>query len=369
MSRTVRSFSFFSIALSCVLAFGLLPSWAKDKDAPDYPESGKVLSSSAKGMHSYQVATDSKIYLLLCERVKGFHMGLPECLVDDKPIAAGDAVKFRVDGDRAFMPVAKGENELRILATEFKVIPPAPAASDSTKGSSPGSERGMVIGTGMHIMGQKQMAWSTNPSSIGRVGFGGSTPGVAMASPGIAMATPSAPVMATGPVMAIPVTGGAPVLMTPTGPTGGGLMTGIPVTGGAPVTAIATGPVMGVPIGGAPMGAARPGGMAVGGGGPAWVHILRIQSGKNIYQLECSAKPCEVDKKAIELGDTLVIRTEKKWAYVSFGTNSDGKEQKLRILGETEEDATSDTKPADPKLSDTKAGDTKAPDSATSDSK
>jgi hypothetical protein len=227
----------------------------------------------------------------------------------------------------------------------------------------------MVIGTGMHIMGQKQMAWSTNPSSVGRVGFGGSTPGVAMASPGIAMATPSAPVMATGPVMAIPVTGGAPVLMTPTGPTGGGLMTGIPVTGGAPVTAIATGPVMGVPIGGAPMGAARPGGMAVGGGGPAWVHILRIQSGKNIYQLECSAKPCEVDKKAIELGDTLVIRTEKKWAYVSFGTNSDGKEQKLRILGETEEDATSDTKPADPKLSDTKAGDTKAPDSATSDSK
>jgi hypothetical protein len=354
MSRTLRNSSIYCVVLSCVLAFCLLPSWAKDKEAPDYPLSGKVLSSSAKGLHSYQIETDSRIYLLMCERVKGFHMGLPDCLVGDKPIATGDTVQFRVDGDRAFMPVAKGEDELRILTTEFKVIPPLPpaAAGESGKGSNPGNERGMVIGTGLHIMGQKQ-AWSTNPSSVNQGVFRAGAP-----APGIAMATPSAPVMATGPVMAIPVTGGAPVMVIPSGPVGGGIVTGVPVTGGAPITGIATGPVMGMPM----AGAAHAGGPAMGGGGPAWVHILRVQSGKNIYQLECSAKPCEVDKKQIELGDALVIRAEKKWAYVSFGTDSGVKEQKLRILSETEDEATPDAKTTDAKTPDAKTPDAKTPD-------
>lgn len=354
MSRTVRRFSSLSIALSCVLAFGLLPSWAKDKDAPDYPQSGRVLSSSSKGMHSYQVETDSRIYLLLCEEVKGVRVDLPECLVDDKPIAAGDTVKLRVDGDWAYMPVADGEDKLRILATELKVIPPAPAASDNPKASIPGAERGMVIGTGMHDIGQKQMAWSTNPSPLGRLGFGGSAP-----ASGLAMASPGAPVIATGPVMAVPVTGGAPVMVMPTGPTGGGVTTGVPVTGGAPVTAVATGPVMGIPIGGARRGAFRPGGPAMDGEGPTWVHTLRVQSGKNIYQLECSATPCEVDATQIELGDTLVIRVDKNWAHVSFSTDRHGKEQKIRILGDSDKDATPDAKTSDTKAPDPKPSESK----------
>ncbi|MFY9855056.1 MAG: hypothetical protein WAK26_14390 [Terracidiphilus sp.] len=337
MLRIRRSFSFTVVVLSSVLPFSVLPSWAKDKQANDYPLSGKVLSSSSKGAHSYQVETDSRIYLMLCEKAKGFHMGLPECKVDDRPIANGDKVQFRVDGDFAYMPVAKGaEDELRILTTELKVIPPLPPPTAGANGAgSKDDERGVVIGTGMHIMGQKHVAWSTDPSSVGRPFFSAGA-----AAPGIAMATPSAPVMATGPVMAIPVTGGAPVMMMPTGPVGGGPMMGVPVTGGAPVMGMPTGPVMGMPMGGAAFGAAHAG----GGGGPVWVHLLRVKAGGSIYQLECSRKPCEVDKKEIGLGDTLVIRAEKKWAYVSTGDGSGRKEQKLRILGETEEEDASDGK-------------------------
>jgi len=328
MSRTSRSFSYFSAVLSCALACCTLTSWAMDKDALPYPISGKVLSSSAKGAHSYQVETDSKLYLLMCEKVKGFHMGLPDCKVDDNPIAAGDTVQLRVDGDYAYIPAGKGaEDGLRILTTELKTIPPLPppAADAGGKGPNPASERGMVIGTGMHIAGQR-VGWSTAPS--------------AFSQPGMAMATPGSPVMATGPVMAVPVTGGAPVMVMPTGPTGGGIVTGVPVTGGAPITGMATGPVMGAPIGGAP----HPGGGMAMGGGPIWVHLLRVVSGGKIYQLECSAKPCELDKKNLELGDTIVIRTEKKSAYLSSAAGNGAKEQKFKILGEADDEAAPDTK-------------------------
>lgn len=327
MSRILRNLSFFVFFLAGILASCLLPLWAKDKPADDYSLSGKVLSVSPKGMHWYQVSTDSRVYLLLCERVKGFHLGLPECKVDDRPIAAGDTIRFRVDGDWAYAPDAKGaEQQMRILTAELKTIPPLPppTAGESGPGSNSG-ERGMVIGNGMHVAGQKQVAWSINPSSDNVT-----TPHVALPGPGITMAGSSAPAISTGPVMAIPATGGAPVLVTPTAPMAGGVVTGIPVTGGAPV--------VGVPVGGA--SAANHG--AVGGrGGPAWVHILHVQAGKTSYSLECSVKPCEIDKKQIELGDTLMIRTEKHWAYVSFGA---GKEQKLRIVGEQEGNADPDSK-------------------------
>ena len=338
MSHILRRFSCLNAVLLCVFAFCLLPSWAKDANPDGYPLSGKVLSSSSKGAHLYQVETDSRVYLLMCEKTRGFHLGLPDCKVDGKPIAAGDTVRFRVDGDWAYMPVAKGaEDGLRILTTELKVIPPltSPTATESGKVATPTAERGMVIGTGWHVQGQKQVAWSTNPSSASPPSFNPIAP-----APGIAMGTPSAPVMAIAPVTAIPVTGGAPVLVMPTGPVGGGVVTGIPVTGGAPITAIPTGPVMGVPMGAPRAG----GGVVMGGGAPRWVHLLRVQAGKHIYLLECSGKPCEVDKKQIDLGDPLAIRAEKKWAYLSSASGSGGKEQRLKILSETEGDATSDAR-------------------------
>ena len=79
-------------------------------------------------------------------------------------------------------------------------------------------------------------------------------------------------------------------------------------------------------------------------GPPPWVHLLRVKAGRNIYQLECSTRPCAVDKKEIGLGDTLVIRAEKKWAYVSSGASSGRKEERLRILSETEANDVSDGK-------------------------
>ena len=60
----------------------------------------------------------------------------------------------------------------------------------------------------------------------------------------------------------------------------------------------------------------------------------------NGYTLECSTKLCEIDKKQIQFGDRLVIWTDKHWAYVTFGTGSTEKEQKFRILNETEDDTT-----------------------------
>lgn len=341
MPRTLRSVALFSLAISCILASCLSPLWAKEKPVPEYPMSGKVLASSAKGAHSYQIATDSKLYLMMCERVGGFHWGMAECKVNDKPIAIGDKIQFRIDGDKAFVPDLKGEQELRVLTTEFKVIPPVtPLSADESSKDTKG-ERAQVIGTGMHIAGQKMVGWSTTPSAFNRPSFGGGAMGMAM--PGMAMATASAPVMASGPVLATPVTGGAPVMMMPTGPVGGGMVMGVPLSGGAPVMGIPTAPVMGVPFGGAPMGAAHAGPAMGGGGPPPWVHILRVRAGESIYVLECSTKPCEADKKPIELGDTLRIRAEKKWAFISTEANSGGKEAKFRILNETEDEPASDT--------------------------
>lgn len=302
MGRSLRSIAFYCAVLACLIAFLAPISQAGESDAGNYPLSGKVLASSAKGAHSYQVATDNRVYLLLCEKVKGLRMRMPECKIDDRPIAVGDTVQFRVDGDWVYMPAAKGGEEgLRILTMEFKTIPP-PAAGES----------GMVIGTGMHIYGQKQVAWSTTPTFFNRPAYGGGAPSMA-------------------PVMAIPVTGGPPVMMMPTAPSGGAFVTGIPMTGGPPV--------MGTRVGGPAMG---------GGGPPPWVHLLRVRVGENFYQLECTAKPCEIDKKPIELGDILVVRAEKKWAYVASGSAIGGKEQKFRILSETEDDAAPEAKDTAP---------------------
>jgi hypothetical protein len=308
MPRTARSLAFFSFVLGGVLSFCLSPLWAKEKPVPEYPLSGKVLASSAKGTHSYQIATDSRIYLMMCMRVSGFHWGMAECKVNDKPIAVGDTIQFRVDGDKAFMPDLKGEEELRVLTTEFKVIPELAPAAAGESGKDAGSERAQVIGTGVHIRGQKMVAWSTDPSSVKRPSYNGGSAG------------------SMAPVMAIPVTGGAPVMMMPTMPSSGAFVMGVPATGGAPV--------MGVRMGGPAMG---------GGGPPPWVHILRVRAGESLYVLECPGKACEVDKKQIELGDTVLMRAEKKWAFVSSEGNSGGKEAKFRILNETEDEPASDT--------------------------
>jgi hypothetical protein len=183
-----------------------------------------------------------------------------------------------------------------------------------------------VIGDGETVRGNKRVTWSFNPSSANP-----QAPNVSVPGGGFRVSAPSVP---TGPVLAVPVTGGAPVLVTPTAPMGGGVVTGVPVTGGVPVVGV---PVAGGAMAGGATAAQR--GAGGGGGGPAWVHILHVQVGKTSFTLECSVKPCAIDKKQIELGDALTIRREKNSAWVSFGAGSGAKEEKLTILGETEDGA------------------------------
>jgi hypothetical protein len=340
MSRIARNSH--PVLLLAILA---LVAFADDKPAPSYNETGSVLSTIDKHGHFYQVATDSKIYLLMCTKVKSIQFGSPECKIGDKPIAAGDTVHFRIEGDWAYMaPISEGtEEKLRILTTELKNIPPLPPApaAENEKNAKTTPESGVVIGTGMQVRGQHGVGWSTTPTAINVP-----TPS-AVASP-ITTASAATPVMPTAPVMATPVTGGPPVPVVAVAPTSGGVVTGVPVTGGAPITAVPVAPVTGVPIGGpppmagAPAGAPAGGGMVMmGGGAPQWVHVLRIQTAGKIYQLECSTKPCKIANKEIALGDSLSFRVDKKWAYMSVGAQAStpattDEEQKYRILSVTE---------------------------------
>jgi hypothetical protein len=341
MSRALLKSFFGGVVLLATITSYAAQSPADNKPADKYNVSGSVLSAISKHGHFYQVATDSRIYLLMCTKVRTFELGEPECKIGDKPIAAGDTVHFRIDGDWAYMPLTSegAEEKLRILTTEMKVIPALPATASAAnaspasappgneKGSNPTSEPGIVIGTGLHVKGQHGVGWSTAPTS-------------AVASP-VTTASAATPVMATAPVTAIPVTGGAPVVIMPTAPTTGGVVTGVPVTGGAPITAIPTAPVSGVPAGGA-----HPGGGTVmmGGSAPQWVHVLRIQTAGKIYQLECSGKPCMLANKEIALGDTLALRVDKKHAYLSSDPRSSGAEQEFKILSVTETGSVPDSK-------------------------
>lgn len=352
----MRRSLFGGVVFLGAIAACVLQARADEQPASKYTETGSVLLTADKHGHFYQVSTDSRIYLLLCDRVKSIQFGLPECKVGDKPIATGDTVHFRIEGDWAYMPPASkgkpdakaeattGESEgmeekLRILTTELKVIPPVPPdatapnpqtsnlGKDTNHASNDASVHAVVIGSGLHVRGQHGVGWSTNPIVAG----------------GLTTASPGTPVMATGPVSAIPVTGGAPVMVTPVGPTTGGVVTGVPVTGGAPITAIPTGPVMGTPVGGAPAG----GGMVMGGGAPQWLHVLRIQTAGKVYQLEGSTKPGKLANKEIELGDAITLRTDKKekHAYLSTVPYDPVAEQEYKILSVTAVGATPESKP------------------------
>ena len=321
MLRALPKSFFLGVFLLAAILAGVVQSLADDKPVDRYNVSGSVLSAISKRGHFYQVATENRIYMLMCTRARPLGLGMLDCRIGDKPIAAGDTVKFRVDGDWAYMPVIgqEAEDKLRILTTELKTTPVVPTStplgntsSANTKGSKATPEPGIVIGTGMHVKGQKGAGWSTTPG----FGVASSAARASAAAPGIAM----------GPVVAVPVTGGAPVVMMPTGPAMGGVVTGVPVTGGAPIT--------GIPVSGAP-GAG--GAVMMGGGGPPpWVHVLRIQTAGKIYQLECSRKPCMLENKEIGLGDSLALRVDKKHAYLSGDPRSSGAEEKLKILSVTD---------------------------------
>jgi hypothetical protein len=116
---------------------------AKKKVVADYDQSGSVLSYNHDGQ-IYRVATDRLIFTLTCDKVKKLQFHDPQCSVNGRPIVVGDTVRFRIDGDQAYLPPVSGsmEQELQILFTELKSPPPMPGPS------ADGVVRGVVLGAG-----------------------------------------------------------------------------------------------------------------------------------------------------------------------------------------------------------------------------
>lgn len=130
---------------------------AKKKGAVDYDLSGSVLSYEHDGQ-VYRFATERLVYTLTCDKVKKLQFRDPQCRVNGRPIAVGDSVRFRIDGDQAYLPPASGssEQEMQILFTELKT-PPAMPDSEAD-----GVVRGVVLGDG-------QTFWARTQYSTGKV--------------------------------------------------------------------------------------------------------------------------------------------------------------------------------------------------------
>jgi len=294
----------FALMLACVS-----PSLAADDDANRYKESGTVSAFTTKGGYVYRVVTDTRIYQLLCANSQIFNFGPPACKQDGKPIAAGDVLHFRLDQDWAYAAgkPRDSEQKFRVISTELKEIPkiPSPATLPTDQNAKVSKELGVAVGTGMHVKGSQGASWA-RPASGG---------GPVTAAPG-----------STGPITGVPVTGGPPVTVVAVSP-GPGPVTGVPVTGGPPVTV--------VPMGGAPTGAPAGGGMVMhpGGGAPVWFHLLRIQTDTHVYEVECTNKPCVLWDKQIKLGDSVTLRTDKKWIYLIPDPSDPRPEVRYKILG------------------------------------
>jgi hypothetical protein len=245
----------------------------------DFPELGTVISVAIDRGHVYTIETGDKVYQMLC-MMKAFQFTPPQCKIAGNPIIVNDTVHFRRDGDVAYLSDGgNGEEKLLILSTELKVLSPLPLSSGLAAG-----ERGAVLGIGMQLDRSRHSAAPNND-------------------------TPS------GPVIAIPVTGGPPVQVIPAAPPNGGVVTGTPVTGGAPVTAIPVTPMS------SPARSAS-----------AWIHFVRLQTAGRVYDLACPSKSCSLKKGPIQLGDQLAIRVQKKFAYLSLPVPGPTSEQKFEIL-------------------------------------
>ena len=154
MQLLARRFALFcrSVLFVSVVLLVLAPrAEGKKKVAPDYDLSGSVLSYDHDGQ-VYRFATEKLVYTLTCDKVKKLQFRDPQCRVNGRPIVAGDSVRFRIDGDQAYLPPASGssEQEMQILFTELKTPPAMP---DSTVD---GVVRGVVLGDGQTFWARTQ---------------------------------------------------------------------------------------------------------------------------------------------------------------------------------------------------------------------
>lgn len=258
-----------------------------------YPESGTVISVTTVHGDVYTIETESKLYRMECIKARIFQTTPPLCEISGKPIAVKDMVRFRSeteDGvDVALIPSSGNrEEKLLILSTELKILPALPTTSHPLAGESC-----VVLGDGMDPVDVEYPVANSAP----------------------------APSMPTGPVTAVPVTGGPPVQVIPAGPATGGVVTGVPVTGGPPVTAISVAPVTSTNTGGTSTVTDS-----------VWVHYLRVQTAGRVYKLACRSKECWLKDRAPQLGNLLTIRVQEKAAYLSWRSPGPKGEQKFTIL-------------------------------------
>jgi len=163
MQRSLRALAPFGRGLLLVAAglLALTPAEAKKKVAAVYDLSGSVLFHDHDGQ-VYRFATDRLIFTLTCDKVRKVQFHDPQCMVNGRPIVVGNTVRFRIDGDQAYLPPVKGatEQELQILFTELKT-PPAISPSPVD-----GVARGVVLGAG-------QTFWARPQTRIGNAaGYG-----------------------------------------------------------------------------------------------------------------------------------------------------------------------------------------------------
>jgi hypothetical protein len=239
---------------------------------------------------------------MACARIKLVLRGAPQCEWNGHPMRGGDQVTFRIEGDDAFIPVGSDKEErLVVLMTETKLLPPLPDAPKGLEGA-------VVLGLGYAPEGQSILTPMLPQPSAPAAGTSTSSSG------------------SMTPVVAVPTTGGPPEVVIPTSPANGGVVTGVPATGGPPTTAIPVSPTTSSAAD-SPQPSITP--MATQPV-PQWIHILRVQTADKVYDLACSGRACRFDGQSIQTGDPLVLRVEKKWAYVSSASNS--REERFAIL-------------------------------------
>jgi len=309
----------FDLAACGAFLAGALPLQADNKH--DYPETGTVISATTDNGDVYNIDTGDKIYQLECGNASVLRPIPHQCEISGKPIAVQDTVHFRIedeeDEDVAYTPANRNhEEKLRILSTELKVLPQLPATTNPSAGESCA-----VLGRGMDLVeSQYSVGWASSaaPTSVPPT------------------ASSSSPVIPSGPVLAIPVTGGPPVQVMATGPSSGSIVTGVPVTGGAPITAISVAPLMGTSTGGiAPPidnGIAAPIYTTTTYTASEWVPFLRVQTAGNVYKLACPVKECWLKNRAPLLGNLLTIRIQDGVAHLAWQPPGPKGEQKFPIL-------------------------------------
>lgn len=246
-----------------------------------YSQSGTVISIAHDLVFSYRIETRDRMYTMACYRTRIMQIKPSQCDWNSRPIAVGDVVQFRIDGDKAYMPKGTdGEERFIVEMTELKQLPPLPASPQ------PGSESAVVLGLGYAPDGGTALSALSGSSTNSML-----------------------------PVVAVPTTGGPPVVVIPTAPAAGPVVTGVPATGGAPITAISVAP-------------------NISSGQAAtetkWIHVLRLETASKIYDLACLPRACRVNGNVINQGDLFTVRLQKKWAYVSTSANS--RDQRFAII-------------------------------------